>query len=156
MRLGSLWDHPWLVGDLETPGKRIARRTRWMSWIAVLVANLVGAGVVLTFALPETQGFSQGQVFGFSLLLFVTLFGALAGLIVVILDRVARFGEQFQHAVAQRDGRLGVLDHEAGLRRREDHAGAPMRRMSMVRRKAESDHRLLDIVAGAFLYAAAQ
>ncbi|PPI20530.1 hypothetical protein C5D34_07260 [Rathayibacter sp. AY1B1] len=46
------------------------------------------AAFVLTFALPETQGFSRGQVFGFSLLLFVTLFGALAGLVVVLLDRV--------------------------------------------------------------------
>ncbi|AND17715.1 hypothetical protein C5C18_12725 [Rathayibacter tritici] len=46
------------------------------------------AAFVLSFALPETQGFSRGQVFGFSLLLFVTVFGALAGLVVVLLDRV--------------------------------------------------------------------
>jgi hypothetical protein len=46
------------------------------------------AAFVLTFALPETEGFSRGQVFGFSLLLFVTLFGALAGLVVVLLDRL--------------------------------------------------------------------
>lgn len=46
------------------------------------------AAFVLTVALPETQGFSRAQVFGFSLLLFVTLFGALAGLVVVLLERV--------------------------------------------------------------------
>ncbi|QHC69140.1 hypothetical protein [Rathayibacter sp. VKM Ac-2801] len=55
---------------------------------------------VLTFALPETQGFSRGQVFGFSLLLFVTLFGALAGLVVVLLDRVV--GRKVVRTTAER------------------------------------------------------
>ncbi|PPH20101.1 hypothetical protein C5C99_10175 [Rathayibacter sp. AY1C4] len=58
------------------------------------------AAFVLTFALPETQGFSRGQVFGFSLLLFVTLFGALAGLVVVLLDRVV--GRKVVRTTAER------------------------------------------------------
>ncbi|PPG86651.1 hypothetical protein C5C00_10400 [Rathayibacter rathayi] len=58
------------------------------------------AAFVLTFALPETSGFSRGQVFGFSLLLFVTLFGALAGLVVVLLDRVV--GRRIVRRTAER------------------------------------------------------
>ncbi|PPG50425.1 hypothetical protein C5C24_09880 [Rathayibacter sp. AY2B3] len=58
------------------------------------------AAFVLTFALPETEGFSRGQVFGFSLLLFVTLFGALAGLVVVLLDRVV--GRKVVRTTAER------------------------------------------------------
>ncbi|AZZ56803.1 hypothetical protein [Rathayibacter iranicus] len=69
-----------------------------------ILALGVGLGAivafVLTFALPETEGFSQAQVFGFSLLLFVTLFGALAGLVVVLLDRVV--GRRVVRTTAER------------------------------------------------------
>ncbi|MBF4463046.1 MULTISPECIES: hypothetical protein [unclassified Rathayibacter] len=71
----------------------------------------LGAGVgaiaafVLTFALPETEGFSRGQVFGFNLLLFVTLFGALAALVVVVLDRLV--GRRVVRVTAER-----VVEHE--------------------------------------------
>ncbi|QHC54433.1 hypothetical protein [Rathayibacter tanaceti] len=72
----------------------------------------LGAGLgaitafVLTFALPETQGFSRAQVFGFSLLLFVTLFGALAGLVVVLLDRLV--GRRVVRTTAER-----IVEREA-------------------------------------------
>ncbi|OOB90989.1 hypothetical protein [Rathayibacter sp. VKM Ac-2630] len=83
-------DTPQHSDDVEVTREEVEVRRSPRIWRILALGAGLGAitAFVLTFALPETQGFSQGQVFGFSLLLFVTLFGALAGLIVVILDRV--------------------------------------------------------------------
>jgi adenylate cyclase len=50
-RWERLVTHPWLVGDPELPGREIGRRVRVMAIAIVVVANAVGAAVVLTFAL---------------------------------------------------------------------------------------------------------
>jgi adenylate cyclase len=63
-RLESLWDHPWLVGDPDVPGRRVARRARWMTVGAVLVANVIGASVVAVFALlalPKPDDIETGR-----------------------------------------------------------------------------------------------
>ncbi|QHC65341.1 hypothetical protein Q0F99_09365 [Rathayibacter oskolensis] len=75
--------------DVEVTREEVEMRRSPRVWRILALGAGVGAIVafVLTFALPETEGFSKGQIFGFSLLLFITLFGALAGLIVVVLDR---------------------------------------------------------------------
>src|SRR5690606_33802719 len=41
----------WLVGDRETPGRVVAPRVRALTIAAVLLANTVGAAVVVCFAL---------------------------------------------------------------------------------------------------------
>jgi adenylate cyclase len=43
-------DHPWLVGDSSEPGEKVVRRARWMTIVAIVVANTVGATVVVVFA----------------------------------------------------------------------------------------------------------
>jgi adenylate cyclase len=48
-----------MVGDPATPGRRVARRARWVTIAAVLIANAVGAAVVIAFAvlaLPKPEG----------------------------------------------------------------------------------------------------
>jgi adenylate cyclase len=50
-RLGALWDHPWLVGGPDVPGPTLVRRARWMTIVAALLANVIGAAVVVCFAL---------------------------------------------------------------------------------------------------------
>lgn len=86
-------------------------------WRILALGAGLGAIVafVLTFALPETEGFSRGQVFGFSLLLFVTLFGALAGLVVVLLDRVV--GRRVVRTTAER-----IIEREEPAERAESAA----------------------------------
>jgi adenylate cyclase len=44
-------DHPWLVGDPTTPGPKVARRVRWLTVTAIVVANAVSAAIVVCFAL---------------------------------------------------------------------------------------------------------
>lgn len=57
--LDGLAAHPWLIGDLETPGRQLARRVRIFTLVAILTANVVGVGVVIAFALlvlPKPDG----------------------------------------------------------------------------------------------------
>jgi adenylate cyclase len=62
--LDRLVNHPWLIGDPTTPGRRLGKRVRWLAVIAIVVANAVGAGVVIAFAilvLPKPEGISSGE-----------------------------------------------------------------------------------------------
>ncbi|HEX7278392.1 MAG TPA: adenylate/guanylate cyclase domain-containing protein, partial [Solirubrobacterales bacterium] len=57
--LDRLASHPWLIGDTDTPGRKLARRVRLLTLVATLVANLVGTAVVVCFAvwaLPKPDG----------------------------------------------------------------------------------------------------
>jgi hypothetical protein len=45
-----LADHPWLVGDPDEPGEKVVRRARWMTTVAIVQANTIGAVVVVVFA----------------------------------------------------------------------------------------------------------
>jgi len=120
------------AGLPAAPPARILREQPWIRFDRRLVAGRMAAQFVDSLV-PQRQPLLD--VAGIDAI--VALVGAGVG--VSVLPRLRP--EQWRaHAV-----------REVGL-----GAGAPMRRMSMVRRKAESDHRLLDIVAGAFLYAAAQ
>ncbi|AZZ53192.1 hypothetical protein [Rathayibacter festucae] len=88
--------------DVEITREEVDVRRSPRVWRILALGAGFGAIVafVLTFALPETEGFSQAQVFGFSLLLFVTIFGGLAALVVVILDRVV--GRRVVRTTAER------------------------------------------------------
>ena len=51
--------HPWLIGDADTPGRKLARRVRVFTLVAIFTANAVGAVVVVCFAvwaLPKPEG----------------------------------------------------------------------------------------------------
>ncbi len=68
LRPGPLLDrlvgHPWLIGDPTTPGRKLGLRVRWLAVVAIVVANAVGAGVVIAFAvlvLPKPEGLPQGE-----------------------------------------------------------------------------------------------
>ena len=37
--LDRLVNHPWLIGDPTTPGRRLGKRVRWLAVIAIVVAN---------------------------------------------------------------------------------------------------------------------
>lgn len=79
----------------------VVRRSPRVWRILALGAGLGAiAAFVTTFALPETPGFEKGQIFGFSLLLFVVLFGALAALLVILLERVV--GRRTRTVTAER------------------------------------------------------
>jgi adenylate cyclase len=57
-RLDRWASHPWMLGDPSTPGRKLGGRVRVMTIAAIVVANAVGATVVLTFALwalPKPQ-----------------------------------------------------------------------------------------------------
>ena len=57
--LDGLAAHPWLIGDVETPGRVLARRVRILTLVAILTANVVGIAVVIAFAilvLPKPDG----------------------------------------------------------------------------------------------------
>ena len=59
--LDRLAAHPWLIGDTETPGRKLARRVRILTLVAILAANVVGIAVVIGFAvlvLPKPDGVS--------------------------------------------------------------------------------------------------
>jgi adenylate cyclase len=49
--LASLWEHPWLVGAPQLPGRVVGRRVRWLTVLAVVGANLASSAAVLCFAL---------------------------------------------------------------------------------------------------------
>lgn len=55
----------------------------------IILGALVGliAAMILTFAFPESEEFSQGQVFGFLALICAAIGVALFGLIAIILDK---------------------------------------------------------------------
>ncbi|MEX1141581.1 MAG: adenylate/guanylate cyclase domain-containing protein [Thermoleophilaceae bacterium] len=64
--LDRLINHPWLVGDPTTPGRRLGRRVRWLTVTAIVLANAVGAIVVLCFALfvlPKPDGVDGPDVY---------------------------------------------------------------------------------------------
>ncbi|MWV48472.1 hypothetical protein GRS96_04175 [Rathayibacter sp. VKM Ac-2803] len=101
--------------DVEITREEVEMRRSPRVWRILALGAGLGAIVafVLTFALPETEGFSQGQIFGFSLLLFITLFGALAGLVVVVLDRFV--GRRVVRVTAERTvARETPAEDEAG------------------------------------------
>jgi len=50
--------HPWLIGDPQTPGRKLAPRIRALTLMAILAANAVGVAVVVCFAvwaLPKPE-----------------------------------------------------------------------------------------------------
>jgi adenylate cyclase len=49
-RFEQLADHPFLVGDPSVPGSRLARRVRWTTLLGIVLANAIGAVVVVSFA----------------------------------------------------------------------------------------------------------
>lgn len=62
--LNGLAAHPWLIGDADTPGRKLARRVRALTLVAILTANFVGVAVVACFAvwaLPKPPGVSGGS-----------------------------------------------------------------------------------------------
>jgi adenylate cyclase len=57
-RFARLAEHPWLVGEADADGAAIGDRARRLSIIAIVTANVVGALVVVSFAvfaLPKPQ-----------------------------------------------------------------------------------------------------
>jgi adenylate cyclase len=55
-RLERLADHPWLIGDPSLPGRKVGRRARWITALAIAISNAIGAVVVVGFvvlALPK-------------------------------------------------------------------------------------------------------
>ncbi len=48
--LDSWASHPWLIGDPDTPGVKIAQRVRALTLAGTLAANVVGVAVVVAFA----------------------------------------------------------------------------------------------------------
>lgn len=116
----------------DAPPARILREQPWIRFDRGLVAGRMAAQFVERLvphchALVEIAGVDA----------IVALVGAGVG--VSVLPRLRR---EHVRSYAVREIRLGPQ--------------APIRRMAMVRRKAESDHRLLDIVESAFLEAAAK
>jgi len=62
--LDRLVNHPWLIGDPETPGRKLGKRVRWLTVTAIVVANAVGALVVTAFALlvlPKPEGLPRDE-----------------------------------------------------------------------------------------------
>jgi len=62
--LDNLVNHPWLIGDPTTPGRKLRKRVRWLTVSAIVVANGVGALVVIAFAvlvLPKPEGLDRAQ-----------------------------------------------------------------------------------------------
>ena len=49
--LASLWEHPWLVGDPDLPGRVVGRRVRRLAVPSVVGANIGSVAAVLCFAL---------------------------------------------------------------------------------------------------------
>jgi adenylate cyclase len=64
-RLDRLADHPWLIGDARLPGRKVVRRVRWSTLLAIVVANTIGAVVVAAFAvwgLPKPDGIDDAAI----------------------------------------------------------------------------------------------
>lgn len=81
-------DDPDEVVEITRQEVTVRRSPRY--WRIMALGAGIGAvlAFVLTFALPGTPEYSQGQVFGFSLLVLVVVFGAVAALVALLLDRV--------------------------------------------------------------------
>ena len=112
--------------DVEITREEVDVRRSPRVWRILALGAGLGAIVafVLTFALPESEGFSQAQVFGFSLLLFVTIFGGLAALLVVFLDRVV--GRRVVRATAERTvARESAVEEDATPVDAPDDSEAP-------------------------------
>ncbi|HEX2071436.1 MAG TPA: adenylate/guanylate cyclase domain-containing protein [Thermoleophilaceae bacterium] len=63
--LDRLVNHSWLVGDPTTPGRKLGQRVRWLTASAIVLANGVGAAVVICFALfvlPKPDGVDDPEV----------------------------------------------------------------------------------------------
>ncbi|HYP55465.1 MAG TPA: adenylate/guanylate cyclase domain-containing protein [Solirubrobacterales bacterium] len=72
--LDRLVNHPWLIGDPTTPGRRLANRVSRLTLIAIVAANAVGALVVIAFAvlvLPKPDGLEREQTIAANLALAV-------------------------------------------------------------------------------------
>jgi len=64
--LERLVSHPWLIGDPTTPGRQLGKRVRWFTATAIVVANAVGAAVVICFALfvlPKPEGVDDPEIY---------------------------------------------------------------------------------------------
>jgi adenylate cyclase len=62
--LDLLVNHPWLIGDPTTPGRKLRTRVRRLTVGAIVAANAVGALVVIAFAvlvLPKPEGLDRDQ-----------------------------------------------------------------------------------------------
>ena len=71
-RPSRLIENPWLIGDPEAPGRKIARRARWVTIFGVLLANAIGAAVVIAFAvlvLPKPEGTEELRTYVINLAL---------------------------------------------------------------------------------------
>jgi hypothetical protein len=77
-------------GAFEVTREEVLVRRSPRIWRILGLGVVVGAVVALvtTIASPEVEGFSKGQIFGFSLLIFGVLFGALAALVAILLERI--------------------------------------------------------------------
>jgi adenylate cyclase len=104
--LDRLVNHPWLIGDPTTPGRVLGTRVRWLTATAIVIANAVGAVVVICFAifvLPKPEGVDGSDVYGPNLAL------ALAYL-AVALGVGIRWGRRLVEG--GRDGIRGWLEED--------------------------------------------
>jgi adenylate cyclase len=104
--LERLVNHPWLIGDPTTPGRQLGRRVRWFTATAIVVANAVGAIVVICFALfvlPKPEGIDDVDIYLSNLAL------ALAYLAIAIAIGVG-WGRRLVEG--GRDGTEGWLHHD--------------------------------------------
>lgn len=78
--LDRLVNHPWLIGDPTTPGRKLGDRVSRLTLTAIVAANAVGALVVIAFAvlvLPKPDDLEREQTIAANLTLAV-LYLALA------------------------------------------------------------------------------
>ncbi|HEX2097295.1 MAG TPA: adenylate/guanylate cyclase domain-containing protein [Solirubrobacterales bacterium] len=70
--LDRLVNHPWLIGDPTTPGRKLGNRVSWLTLIAIVAANAIGALVVIGFAvlaLPKPDGLEREETIAANLVL---------------------------------------------------------------------------------------
>ena len=104
--LDRLISHPWLIGDPTTPGRALGTRVRWLTASAIVVANAVGAAVVICFALfvlPKPEGVDEPQVHWSNL-------GLALGYLTVALAVGIRWGRRLVEG--GRGGIKGWLDED--------------------------------------------
>jgi adenylate cyclase len=93
--LDHLVNHPWLIGDPTTPGRKLRRRVRWLTISAIVVANVVGALVVIAFGLlvlPKPDGLDRGQTALANLILAVAYLAVAVGVGVGVGRRLGEGG----------------------------------------------------------------
>ncbi|AJM76801.1 hypothetical protein [Rathayibacter toxicus] len=90
------------LDDVEIHREEVQLRRSPRVWRILALGCGIGAIIawVLAFALPATDGLSQGQIFGVSFLVCVTLCGGSAALVVVILERLV--GHRVVRTTAER------------------------------------------------------